>query len=283
MTFTRISAKAHQKSSYLSRYPLISVPVEGRVKTVSPSVAEFNDAMILKSIKEKAYAKKLRGSNVPEVFRHTFTATRNMDMKQSLKGASFVVIDAETTGLQPEKGDELLSIAGLRYTQGRLDLSNSFYELIKPKGKVPPRSVIIHHITPNQLKHLPDVSVVLERFFEFCGGDILVGHHAIFDARFISFTLRKLFGITLANRVIDTAVLARAIDEMEDPVRFSMGADKHIGLDELAKKFDISMPDRHDAYGDAFATALIFQRQIGILEENGITRVKELIGLGGVR
>jgi DNA polymerase-3 subunit epsilon len=194
----------------------------------------------------------------------------------------FVIVDTEATGLRPEKGDSLISIAGIGFINGRIDLSRSFYELTNPTTKVPPESVVIHNLTPERLKDLPQASEVLTRFFEFCGGDILVGHHAGFDARLISLTLKEHFGITLANRVIDTAAIAKSINEMEDPVRFSMEEGKRIGLDELAKRFEIKMPDRHDAYGDAFATALIFQRQIDLLQRQGKKTLKELLKIGEV-
>jgi DNA polymerase-3 subunit epsilon len=239
--------------------------------------------MVFRSLKQKALERKLQSEDVPEVFRRVFGEVKNQDANASVEEVGFVVFDAETTGLKPEKGDELLSIAGIAFRNGRLDLSKSFYELINPTRKVPPESVVIHNLTPGKLKNLPQASEVLTRFFEFCGGDILVGHHAAFDAGFISFTLKEHFGITVANRVIDTAAIARSMDEMEDPVRFSMEEEKHIGLDALAKRFEIKMPDRHDAYGDAFATALVFQRQIGILKAKGTNKVKYLLQIGGVR
>jgi DNA polymerase-3 subunit epsilon len=239
--------------------------------------------VVLRSLKHKALERKLRSEDVPEVFRRVFGEVKNQDTNASVDDVEFVVFDTESTGLKPEKGDELLSIAGIAFRNGRVDLSKSFYELISPTGKVPPESIVIHSLTPARLEDLPQASEVLTRFFEFCGGDILVGHHAAFDARFISFTLKEHFGITLVNRVIDTAAIARSIDEMEDPVRFSMDEGKHIGLDTLAKRFRIEMPDRHDAYGDAFATALVFQRQIGIHKAKGNNTVKYLMQIGGVR
>jgi DNA polymerase-3 subunit epsilon len=239
--------------------------------------------MILRSIKQKALEKRLQSSDVPEVFRRVFEEVKNQDADALIQDAGFIVFDTETTGLRPERGDELLSIAGIAFRNGRLDLSKSFYELMGPTRKIPPESIVIHSLTPGRLKDLPPASEVLTRFLEFCGGDILVGHHAAFDARFISFTLKQHFGITMANRVIDTAAVARSIDEMEDPVRFSMEGGKPIGLDALAKRFRIKMPDRHDAYGDAFATALIFQRQIGMLTAEGKNEVKYLFHIGGVR
>jgi DNA polymerase-3 subunit epsilon len=238
--------------------------------------------MILRTLRQKVHERKLRAENVPDIFRSVFVAAKNLDIRKPISEAAFVILDTETTGLRPEKGDELLSVAGLGFGNGRLDLSRSFYELIKPEREIPKQSVVIHNLTPAKLKDLPTASDVLTRFFEFCGGDVLVGHHVALDVRFINSVLTERFGISLTNRVIDTAVLARSIQEMEDPVRVSMEGTRHVALDELAERFDIKMPDRHDAYGDAFATALIFQRQLGILEKKGIKTVKDLVHIGGV-
>ena len=56
-----------------------------------------------------------------------------------------------------------------------------------------------------------------------------------------------------------------------------------MSLDELARRFGIGMPDRHDAYGDALVTALIFQRQTGLLRKENICKLKDLLSIGEVR
>ncbi len=239
--------------------------------------------MVLRSLKKKAYEKRLRRHNVPDVFFKSFMHATALDTKRPIKDTKFVVIDTETTGLRPEKGDVLLSVAGLGVSNGRVDLSRSFYELIKPGRDIPHESVVVHNLTPDKLRNLPPVSEVLVRFFEFCKGDILVGHHSSFDMRFLNHALKQNFKITMANRVLDTAMIARAMQEIEDPIKVVMEETKHVTLEELAKRFGIRMPDRHDAYGDAFATALIFQRQFGILKAKGMNKVKDLIQIGSVR
>jgi DNA polymerase-3 subunit epsilon len=240
--------------------------------------------MLIKSLKQRAYEKKLLGEKVPPVFKDAFDKIRNLDRKTPIRQMGFVVVDTETTGLRPDKGDILLSVAGIGFVGGRVDLSRSFYELIKPEREVPRESVKIHHLTPDKLTSNPVgmESDVLTRFFEFCQGDVLVGHHVSFDVQFMNHALKNHFAITIANKVVDTAVLARAVREINDPVKMSMEEAQHVGLDELAQELEISMPDRHDAYGDAFATALIFQRLVGVLEKNGIKTLKQLLRLGGV-
>jgi DNA polymerase-3 subunit epsilon len=239
--------------------------------------------MILTAIKQWAYERKLRKEQVPEIFRTCYEEMRRLDTKKTVREAEFIVLDTEATGLRPDKGDTLLSIAGIGLKTGRVDLSKSFYELIKPDREIPRSSVVIHHLTPSRFKDLPSTSDVLVRFFAFCRGGILVGHHVAFDVRFLNDALRGQFGITLANRVVDTALIARGIEKREDPTKVAMEGTRPVGLDELAKKFGIPMPDRHDAYGDALATAMIFQRQLGILERQGVTLVKGLLRMAEVR
>ena len=238
--------------------------------------------MVFKSIRQRALEKRLKAENVPELFRRVFGQVKNLDIHMPIREAGFVVFDTETTGLKPGKGDVLLSIAGLGSRNGRVDLSKSFYEWIRPERDIPHQSVVIHNLTPGRLRGLPPVSEVLTRFFEFCEGDTLVGHHASMDLRFLNAALKESFGITLANRVLDTGLIAKGIQKMENPTKTFIEGVQNVGLDALAKQYDIEMPDRHDAYGDAFATALIFQRQLGILQRAGVKRLKELLRLGEV-
>ena len=121
--------------------------------------------MVLKSLRKKAYEKRLRRYNVPEVFFKSFMHATALDTKGSIKDTKFVVVDTEATGFRPEKGDVLLSVAGLGVSNGRLDLSRSFYELIKPGRDIPHESVVVHNLTPDKLRNLLPVSEVLLRFF----------------------------------------------------------------------------------------------------------------------
>lgn len=239
--------------------------------------------MAVGHFKKRAYEKKLRRENVPHVFLESFQEAMALDVKKPIREADFVILDTETTGLKPDKGDVLLSVAGLGFTKGRVDLSRSFYELINPGREIPSESVIVHNLTPDQLEGLPPPSEVLVRFFEFCKGAILVGHHAAFDMKFLDRALEASFGITMANRCLDTALIARAMQSIEDPTKVVMEGTQHTSLDELARRFGIGMPDRHDAYGDALVTALVFQRQTGLLRKENICKLKDLLNMGEVK
>jgi len=239
--------------------------------------------MVVRRFRKRAYEKKLRKGGVPDVFLRSFEDATALDVKKPIRETDFVIMDTETTGLKPDKGDVLLSVAGLGFTNGRVDLSRSFYELMNPGRDVPAESVVVHNLTPDQLEGLPPAAEVLIRFFDFCKGAILVGHHSSFDMRFLNHALEKCFGITMANRFLDTALIARAMQSMEDPTKVAMEGTRYVSLDELAGRFGIGMPDRHDAYGDALVTALIFQRQTGLLRKENILKLKDLLSMGEVR
>lgn len=239
--------------------------------------------MVVSHFKRRAYEKKLRKADAPAVFLNSFEEAVALDVKKPIRETEFVILDTETTGLKPEKGDCLLSIAGLGFANGRVDLSKSFYELMNPGRDIPAESVIVHNLTPDQFTGLPSAREVLIRFFDFCGGAILVGHHTAFDVRFLNDALETHFDIAMANRVLDTALIARGMQSIENPTKVALEGTRHVSLDELAKRFDIGMPDRHDAYGDALVTALIFQRQTGLLRRENICRLKDLLNMGEVK
>jgi len=239
--------------------------------------------MLFKYIRQKAYEKKLRALDVPDVFRSCFEQVKNLETRKHIRDIGFIVFDTETTGLRPARGDVLLSIGALGFTGGRVDLSKSFYELIRPEREIPRDSVLVHTLTPGKMKDLSPVSDVLVRFLEFCQGAVLVGHHTAFDVEFINAALKKYFGLPLANRVLDTAKIARGIQKTQEPSKVAIEGARNFSLDYLAKSFNIKAPDRHDAYADALVTALIFQRQIALLQKEGMSRLKDFLRIGEVR
>ncbi len=57
-----------------------------------------------------------------------------------------MVFDTETTGLHARKGDRIVSISAVRLREGRIDLSDTFHELINPNRDIPSETAIIHGI-----------------------------------------------------------------------------------------------------------------------------------------
>ena len=96
------------------------------------------------------------------------------DKELPVRDCEFVVFDTELTGLNPRK-DEIIAIGAVRIKNMRICFEDTFYALIKPRGKLHTPSTLIHRITPGELLGAEPIVDVLPRFIDFCGGAFLVG------------------------------------------------------------------------------------------------------------
>lgn len=165
------------------------------------------------------------------------------------------ILDAETTGLVPEK-DHLLSLGGLKVKDGSVFMQERFEAYLPtPAGHSDVGSVPIHGILPNSRRYTYDgEEELLAKLLLFLGPDsLIVGHHIGFDLEIINLALARQGAGPLRNRVVDTAVLARRVlasGYWTPPLTFS--------LDALARRYNISLSDRHTALGDAYITAVLW-------------------------
>jgi len=196
--------------------------------------------------------------------------------------AGFVVFDTETTGLHLKKGDRLLSLGAVKMIAGRIHLGDAFYELIDPQRPIPSSSIFIHGITPGMANARPHISEVLSSFLAYAGSHILVAHHASFDMEFLNHAMEGCFGFPVQNVVIDTASVAAWIRRMEEVEIMDRESSADTRFDAVAAHFGITAQDRHSAFGDALSTALLFQRFINILNDNGVKTLKQLVRIAGV-
>jgi len=188
--------------------------------------------------------------------------------ERPLLSLTFVVFDAETTGLDPRGGDEMVQLAGVRVVNGRVLRGETFDSLIDPGRPVPPASTRFHGITGAMLEGQPPVEAVLARFKSFVGDAVLVAHNAAFDLAF----LRKHeagAGVVFDNPVLDTLLLSVVIHDHTA---------EH-SLEAAAARFGIAVRDRHSALGDSLATAELLVRLIRQLELRGITTFGETLAV----
>lgn len=177
-----------------------------------------------------------------------------------------VVFDTETTGLEPGRGDKMVSIAGVRVVNGRLLEGEVFNEFINPGRPIPPASTVIHGISDEMVAEAGPTDEVTRRFHGFARDAVLVAHNAPFDMRFLSMAAEPA-GFSFTNPVLDTVLLAAHLH----------GAEDSLTLDRLAEVYGISLPDevRHTAHGDALATAGVFLRLIDPLAAAGVATLGE--------
>jgi DNA polymerase-3 subunit epsilon len=190
--------------------------------------------------------------------------------------AGYVVIDTELTGLNGRK-DSIVSIGALRMTGGRIDIGNTFYRLVNPEATLTAESVIIHQILPADVLKEPDIKTVLSEFIRFCGRNIIIGYCVNIDMEFLNREMKRLYGSSLANPVLDVMVIfewMRSRDMFRGDKKMNLPS--RYQLYDIARYFDIPVNGAHNALIDAFITAQIFQRFMPVLAGAGIKSIGDL-------
>ena len=202
-----------------------------------------------------------------------------VDLKLPLNEIRIVVLDTELTGLDRKK-DAIVSLGAVRMTGGRIEMGQTFYQLVNPKKEMKAESVVVHEIMPSEVQEKPRIGPVLAEFLEFCNGDILVGHYINMDLAFINRALKEALGQTLENPALDTMALAHWLkwnNPDQGPDSFSA---KNFELYEIAKELGIPVQGAHNALMDAFMTAQVFQRLLPRLERGGVKTLGALLKVG---
>lgn len=105
-------------------------------------------------------------------------------MGNNVKGAdSMVVLDFETTGLSPNKGDRAIEIGAVRIVDGKV--TDSFQELMNPGFRVSSFIEQYTGISNQVLSKAAPCAEVMQRFHDFMGEDNLLAHNASFDKQFL--------------------------------------------------------------------------------------------------
>lgn len=183
-----------------------------------------------------------------------------------LKNIIFTVFDTETTGISPDDGDEIISIAAVRIVNARIVYQDIFEELIDPKRDIPLESYKIHGINYEMVKGKPDISTILPLFKIYTHDTVLLGHNIAFDMKMFK-VKEALTKTVFTNPVMDTLLLSAVLyptDELHD-------------MESIAQRLGVNIIGRHTALGDAIATAKIFLKMRPILNSNGIFTLKNAL------
>lgn len=165
-----------------------------------------------------------------------------------------IVLDTETTGMDPATGDRLVEIGCVELIN-QMPSGKVFHRYLNPERDVPAEAAAVHGLTSEFLSDKPVFTEIVAEFLDFVGSDRLVIHNAEFDMKFINSELERagFRGIPML-RVNDTLYMARA--------RFP-GAPA--SLDALCRRFgvDLSGRDKHGALLDAELLAKVYLELIG--------------------
>lgn len=156
-----------------------------------------------------------------------------------------VVLDTETTGLEPEQGHRIIEI-GCVEMFNRRKTGRTFHRYLRPDREVDWGALQVHGITNEFLAQQPRFADVVDELIEFIGGAEIIIHNAAFDIAFLDAELKRLPGslrqVAKICNVLDTLPLARR-----------MHPGQRNSLDALCKRYSVdnSRRELHGALLDA--------------------------------
>ena len=168
-----------------------------------------------------------------------------------------IVLDTETTGLEPSQGHKIIEIGCVEMINRRLT-GNNYHQYLQPDREIDEGAQAVHGISNEFLADKPRFSDIIKDFIEYLDGAELIIHNAPFDVGFINHEF-KLAGaeygkVSTYCSVIDTLVMAR-----------KMRPGKKNNLDVLCKEYEVNNAHRelHGALLDAELLSEVYLRMTG--------------------
>ncbi len=171
-----------------------------------------------------------------------------------LDTAPFVVVDVETTGMS-SLDDRITEIAMMKVQGGQL--VEEFSTLVNPLMTIPAYITDLTGIDNVMVENAPPAREVVPFVAEFLSGTVFAAHNAAFDWGFVNSTVRRESGLVLANPQLCTVKLSRRI----------LPSLPSKSLGPVTRHLNITIPQRHRASGDAFATALVLVKYLSYLKK----------------
>ncbi len=119
-----------------------------------------------------------------------------------------IILDTETTGLSPDRGDRLVELACVEL-MNHLPTGRVYHTYINPEREVPKEAEAIHGLNYEFLKNHPRFPEIAKDFLNFISDSPLVIHNAEFDLKFLNAELRVIQKEKILNSIVDTLLIAR--------------------------------------------------------------------------
>jgi DNA polymerase-3 subunit epsilon len=189
------------------------------------------------------------------------------------RAARFVVVDLETTGLDPRR-DGVISFAAVPVEGGRILVGETVSGLVRPAAPPPPPSIEVHGLRAQDLAAAAPPPEALEPLVRAMRDRILVAHVAEVERAFLR-PYRGALTRRLPRPTVDTALLWRLLN-----IERGEGDPGSRSLADLAASLGLPVHRPHEAEGDALTTAQAFLALATHLETHGHGRVAALTGAG---
>jgi len=186
---------------------------------------------------------------------------------QPLMTSRLIVLDLETTGLNPAK-DQMIAIGAVAINNNAIPLDDQFDLILRRPELDIRKTVLIHGIGPEALTDGHETEDALLHLLDWMNGDPILAYHSAFDQKFLEKTLRAELGYGENHIWLDVAELM--------PTFFPSANKQGKGLDNWADTFGLQASTRHHAAADAMVTAELTLIALNKAAQQGILTLVQL-------
>lgn len=177
--------------------------------------------------------------------------------KQSLAAkATYLVLDFETTGLDPKK-HHIVSAGWVKITQSKIHLNSAQYHLVKSPASVG-QSAVIHGLHNHEVQQGIELEDLLRVLLQELKGAVLVSHHSALELHFLKQSCQNCFGRSPAFKAVDTLKLELYKMQLKGgPV-----AQNSLSLSACLARYQLPEVTEHHALSDAYGCAQLLLAQL---------------------
>ena len=182
----------------------------------------------------------------------------------SVHEAEFVVLDVETTGLEPDWGHRVCEVGLIVWRDGHE--VDRFSSLVNPGRSIDPSAALINRLTDDMLADQPPMRDILPLLQRILHGRVLVAYNASFDVGFLRNEFRIAGGEPPPFRTLDVMAMAKRL--LPDLGRYPLA--------RVVDRMGHSFGPMHRAMADVMATSAVFNDFLKLLEGQGVATVEQL-------
>ncbi|PPA71238.1 ATP-dependent helicase DinG [Jeotgalibacillus proteolyticus] len=174
------------------------------------------------------------------------------------------VVDIETTGNAPKKGDRIMQIAIVIIEENKI--TDQFSSFVNPEQPIPPFIVELTGITPHQVNNAPLFGEIAPEIYKRLEGAVFVAHNVQFDLPFLQAEMEMAGYDKWQGSLIDTVELARFLLPTTDSFKLS----------DLTAQFNLSHDRPHQADSDALATSFLLLKFFSKLNQLPLVTLEKM-------
>ena len=168
--------------------------------------------------------------------------------------SSYVLVDIETTGLNP-KEEEIIEIGAYKVVDNKV--IDKFERLIKPTKEISEYIESLTHISNDMVKDADTIDIVIKDFDEFLGDSLIMGHNITFDLSFLTESFYNCLGRYLLNDYVDTLFVARKL--LKDVPNHK--------LQTLSEYYTLDIEGEHRALKDVDLTYQVYNKLLELKDK----------------